>query len=113
MKLWLGILFGHLLVPACALANAAQSPEQPWGHYGWGMMPWGMGSIMFMIPVMFILAIAVLFVLIFMVRKIGGEGHGSAPHHTYETPLEILKKRYARGEIDREEFERMKKDLEG
>jgi putative membrane protein len=29
-----------------------------------------------------------------------------------ETPLDILKKRYAKGEITREEFEKMKKDLE-
>lgn len=29
-----------------------------------------------------------------------------------ETPLDILKKRYARGEIDREEYERLKRDLE-
>ncbi|MDA8423158.1 MAG: SHOCT domain-containing protein [Nitrospiraceae bacterium] len=29
-----------------------------------------------------------------------------------ETPTEILKKRYARGEIDAEEFARRKKDLE-
>lgn len=29
-----------------------------------------------------------------------------------ETPLDLLKARYARGEIGREEFERVKKDLE-
>jgi len=30
-----------------------------------------------------------------------------------ETPMDILKKRYAKGEITKEEFERMKKELEG
>ena len=29
-----------------------------------------------------------------------------------ETPLDILKKRYAKGGIAKDEFERMKKDLE-
>lgn len=32
---------------------------------------------------------------------------------TRETPLELLKARYARGEISREEYEQMRRDLEG
>ncbi len=30
---------------------------------------------------------------------------------SHETPLDIVKKRYARGEISREEYDRMKQDL--
>jgi putative membrane protein len=35
------------------------------------------------------------------------------PIQTNQTPLEILKARYARGEISREEYEEMRRDLEG
>ena len=31
---------------------------------------------------------------------------------TNESPIDILKKRYAKGEINKEQFEQMKKDLE-
>ncbi len=36
-----------------------------------------------------------------------------APAQTSQTPLEILKARYARGEISREEYEEIRRDLEG
>jgi putative membrane protein len=37
----------------------------------------------------------------------------TGPAPTSQTPLEILKARYARGEITREEYDQMRRDLEG
>lgn len=72
-----------------------------WGEYGWG---WGMGfGWLFMIGFWVLVILGV----VFLVRTLlGGAGKG-------ETPLDILRKRYARGEITREEFEKMKSDLYG
>lgn len=69
---------------------------------GWGVM----GGLWFFSIIFWILVIAgvVLIVRWLMERDRGGATYG-------ESPLDILKKRYARGEIDRETFERMKKDI--
>lgn len=68
------------------------------------MAPWGW---IFML-IFWALVIAV---LIYGVRWLTGrkrsEGNGGG-----QAPQEIIKERYARGEITREEFEQMKNDLE-
>ena len=55
---------------------------------------------------MWIIWIAIIGVLIYLIMQ-ATKGRGQAG----ETPLEILKKRYAKGEITKEEFDRMRKDI--
>jgi len=47
----------------------------------------------------------------FLVRALAESGNRSAVIQS-ETPLDILKRRYAAGEITREEYETMRQDLE-
>ena len=46
------------------------------------------------------------------VRWLWDQGRPAAGRGREESSLEILKRRYARGEIEREEFEMKKRDLE-
>jgi putative membrane protein len=62
------------------------------------------GGFMWIFWILIIFVIAMLF-------KAGGSDSNSSEHR--ETPLEILEKRYARGEIDEEEFRRRKQELTG
>lgn len=75
-----------------------------WGH-GPGIMGWfgPFGMIIF-----WIVAIIILVVL---VRWIMASSRGIGNNGTKETAHDILKKRYASGDITKEEFERMKRDL--
>jgi len=73
---------------------------------GWGMM----SSAMWIFMLLF-WGFAI-FGLICAVRWLVTRGKSAKEKEAPETPLDILKARYARGEIGREEFERMKKDLQ-
>lgn len=71
------------------------------------MMHGGFG---FMGGFMWIFWIAVIVGVIFLVRWAVQQNKPAEQSHA-ERPLEVLKRRYARGEIDRNEYELKKKDL--
>lgn len=70
------------------------------GGYGFG----GMGFIFMVFWWVLIIAVVIL-----IVRWLMGKSRGA--DHRSRSALELLKERYARGEIDKKEFEEKKKDL--
>ncbi|MCL4536281.1 MAG: SHOCT domain-containing protein [Nitrospirae bacterium] len=77
--------------------------------WGDGMYGYGMGWGWFGPILMIVFWGLVILGIVYLVKAIAGRGAASSKE---ETPLDILKKRYARGEIDAEEFARRRKDLE-
>jgi putative membrane protein len=69
-------------------------------HYGFGyggMFMW----------IIFLIVIGLLVYFFLQTRKTKGQTPAQSESH-----LDILKKRYAKGEISKEDFDRMKRDLE-
>lgn len=91
-----------------ALAWAQRDPD----FYGPQMM-WGSWYGMFFGPLMMIIFIATVVVLVVLAVRWLGSGHGTASHPLppAKTPLDILKERFARGEIDKAEFEERRRLL--
>lgn len=102
------LMFGFvmfLMLPAIAYSN---------GRYGMHMYDCdyirGYGGVFMWIIFLVILGFVVYYIVQDTKSKESGSPSGETP--SGETPLDILKKRFAKGEIKKEEFEQMKKDLE-
>jgi putative membrane protein len=87
-------------------ASRAKEKEMMWGYDGFGFAGGGMGIGMLLFWALIIGALVVL------LRGIGGgKSGGGEPGVRGKTPLDILGERYARGEIDKTEFEQKRRDL--
>ena len=64
-------------------------------------------------PVMMLVFVTVVIVVVVLaVRWLGGAGHGAATGpRSGKAPVDILEERYARGEIDKDEFEERRRIL--
>ncbi len=81
-------------------------PHMAGWHGGWGGMILG-PLLMILVPVLLIVAV------LFAVRRFWPSSTGPSPAQPSvpQTPLDILKERFARGDIDKEEFEERRRIL--
>lgn len=115
------VLFG-LAVVTVLLSSVNEIFAQPSNYPCWGIGPWMMGGAwgwiggIFMMFFWILVLVAVVLLIRWLVTAGGNRtpvSHGpQAGHGTVESALDILKKRYARGEITKEQFELMRRDLE-
>ena len=103
-------------IPAISVMVSWKSALAQAGRYdNWHMGPdmmggWGMGWFggIFMIVFWILILVGLVFVIKWLIQSTGG---GRSDAASGNRALEILKERYARGDIDKSEFEAIKKDL--
>jgi len=113
-----GLLRVGVLLCAVLASVAAQAQTQGGGNYpgswGHGHMwdGWGWGPMIFGPVFMVLLLGGIVVAIVLALRWLGGgPAGGAAAPQAGKTPLDILKERFARGEIDKEEFEARKRVL--
>ncbi|MEX2451481.1 MAG: SHOCT domain-containing protein [Rhodospirillales bacterium] len=94
-----------------SLLWATPSIAQAYGDRdGWWHPAWGWGHMIFGGLMMIAFWGGIIFLIVLLVRWLGGAS-GRASTTPRRTPLEILQARFAKGEIDKEEYEERRKLL--
>ncbi|MFT6304374.1 MAG: putative membrane protein [Granulosicoccus sp.] len=101
-------LTGFILMSVAVPTLSQQQETYVHGHM-WSSGGWFLGPISMLLSLAVIIAIVVLFN-----KHVGASIQGVKTTHMHqkETPLEMLNMRYARGDIDHEEYELRRKTLE-
>lgn len=84
--------------------------DSDWGHmgsWGWG---WGLAGMLMMT----VFWVAVILLIVYVLRSSAGQNGGSGPRSagSADGALTVLRERYARGEIDRDEYEARRRALD-
>jgi len=102
---WMFVGFVPLLGPAAAAAQ-----ERPY-EWGWGMHPmwgvwgaWGLGMMLMMLVFWGVVIVGIVLAIRWLVSQ------RNEPRSS-DSALDILRQRYARGDISKEEFDAKKRDL--
>ena len=74
--------------------------------HNWGMS-WGWGGMLFQL----LFWVVIIFLIVWGVKQLAGRSHNSNQLTRKDNALEILRERYAKGEIDKQEFETKKRDI--
>jgi len=106
-------VFGFFSVLFLSLhSNMAYARGGYGGYGGWGMGPGMMGGFGIgwggILPMLLFWGVIIAAVAFFVKWLAHGSGKSSFGSSSDSRPLEILKERFARGEIQKEEFEHMK-----
>ncbi len=105
----LGLLAGGFLLSRTGWGMFGYGPGMMDGNFGFGMMS-GLGGIF-----MILLWIVIIGLGVWLVSSLVSRTNSQPPSNSVtlsESALDILKKRYARGEITKEQFEEMRRTLD-
>ena len=97
----------YLITPALA----QQGRFSDWHMGRWMMGGWGMGwfGMIFMIIFWGLIIVGLVLLIRWLIQNTSGKGQTGV--RTGSNAIDILKGRYAKGEISRDEFESMKNDI--
>ena len=104
-----------VVVALAGLVSGVSAPGLAWaqergGDWGWGMHPmsgmwgaWGLGMMVMMLVFWGVMITGI----VLAIRWLAGQGEKSRS----DRALDILRERYARGEINKDEFDAKQRDL--
>ncbi len=106
------LIIGGIVIGVIVILSVVPGLLWGWQGYGYGMMgPGMMGGFgtMFLMPILWIVVLGLIIWAVVAAVRRPEESNSSA--QSADSALEILKRRYARVEINKEEYEAKKKDI--